>query len=168
MENKEFKLLRYPGYNVLIDYPIDSARLNNKYQIQEKLDFVIIRLFLKKWKNNPIIYCCLPRFNDNYGIFIQTETFIDSFDKSLFVEDTISEEQLYIKLRGAIRKFFAITKKYYMCHVSPPAEYIFSIELIYYFIINFINPEVYIHTKFDEIEYKVIKCRNFLKYSLNS
>lgn len=165
MENKEFKLLRYPGYNVLIDYPIDSARLNNKYQIQEKLDFVIIRLFLKKWKNNPIIYCCLPRFNDNYGIFIQTETFINSFDKSLFIEDTILEEQLYIKLRGAIRKFFAIIKTY-SSHVSPPVEYIFSIELIYYFIINFINPEVY--TKFDEIEEIVIKCRNFLKYSLNS
>lgn len=163
MENKKFKTLRYPGYNVLIDYPIDSSRLNNKYQIREKIDSVIIRLFLKKWKNNPIIYCCLPRFDNNYGILIRTETFINSFDKSLFIEDTIPEEQLYIRLRGAIRKFFAIIKKYYP---SPPAEYIFNIELIYYFIINFINPEVY--TKFDEIKEIVIKCRNFLKYSLNS
>lgn len=164
MENKRFKIIRYSGYNVLIDYPIDSARLNNKYRIQEKGDFVSIRSFLKKWKNNPIIYCCLPIDNHNYNIIIRTETFINSFDKSILIEDTISEELLYIKLRGAIRLFFAVIRKY-SGHVTIP-EYIFSIELIYYFIINFINPEVY--TKFDEIEETVIKCRNFLKYSLNS
>jgi len=164
MENKRFKIIRYPGYNVLIDYPIDSIRLNNKYLIQEKFDYVVIRLFLKKWKNNPIIYCCLPIYNDNYGIIIRTATFINSLDKSLLTEDTISEEQLYKKLRGAIRLFFAVIRKY-PSHVTTP-EYIFSIELIYYFIINFINPEVY--SNFDEIEEIVIKCRNFLKYSLNS
>ena len=160
MENKRFKIIRYPGYNVLIDYPINSARLNNKYRIHEKSNYVVIRSFLKKWKNNPIIYCCLPIDKYNYGIIIRTETTINSFNKSLLIEDTISEELLYIKLRGAIRKFFAIIRKY-PNHVTTTPEYIFSIELIYYFIINFINPEVY--TKFDEIEETVIKCRNFFK-----
>lgn len=80
------------------------------------------------------------------------------------IEDTISEELLYIKLRGTMRKLFAIIKKNSNNMTIIP-ENIFSIELIYYFIINFINPEVYI--KFDEIEETVIKCRKFLKYSLD-
>lgn len=47
MENKRFKLIRYPGsgYNVLIDYPINSARLNNKYRIYEKSNYIVIRSF---------------------------------------------------------------------------------------------------------------------------
>lgn len=159
MENKEFKIIRYPGYKVLIDYPIDSAKLNNKYRIHEKIDFVVIRSFLKKWKNNPIIYCCLPVDDCSYDITIRTETIMNSFDKSLLIEDTISEEPLYIKLRGAIRVLFAVIRRY-PNHVTTP-ENIFKIELIYYFIINFINPKVY--TKFDEIEEIIIKCRNFFK-----